>query len=90
MSQTDAINERATRTVAHYRQNRADQRQKQVTVGRADQVAYLDSPQPFISDFLMMDDCEASNRPVGVQEPAANVGGSSVRLVSLQQSTPGL
>jgi hypothetical protein len=31
--------------------------------------AYLDSPQPFIGYFFMLEDCEASNRPVGVQEP---------------------
>jgi hypothetical protein len=30
--------------------------------------AYLDSPQPFIGYFFMLEDCEASNRPVGVQE----------------------
>ena len=94
MSQTDAIiedlNERATKAVAHCRQNRADQRQKHVTVGRADQGAYLDSPQPFISDFLMMDDCEASNRPVSVQEPGADAAGWSVRLDPLQQSAPGI
>lgn len=31
--------------------------------------AYLDSPQPFLGYFFMLEDCEASNRPVGVQEP---------------------
>jgi hypothetical protein len=31
--------------------------------------AYLDSPQPFIGYFFMLEDCDASNRPVGVQEP---------------------
>ncbi len=31
--------------------------------------AYLDSPQPFLGYFFMLEDCEASNRPVGFQEP---------------------
>jgi hypothetical protein len=31
--------------------------------------AYLDSPQPFLGYFFMLEDCAASNRPVGVQEP---------------------
>lgn len=31
--------------------------------------AYLQSPQPFVGYFFMLEDCEASNRPVGVQEP---------------------
>ena len=31
--------------------------------------AYLESPQPFLGYFFMLEDCEASNRPVGVQEP---------------------
>ena len=31
--------------------------------------AYIDSPQPFIGYFFMLEDCEASNRPVGVKEP---------------------
>jgi hypothetical protein len=31
--------------------------------------AYLDSPQPFLGYFFMLEDSEASNRPVGVQEP---------------------
>jgi hypothetical protein len=31
--------------------------------------AYLESPQPFVGYFFMLEDCEASNRPVGVQEP---------------------
>ena len=31
--------------------------------------AFLDSGQPFIGYFFMLEDCEASNRPVGVQEP---------------------
>jgi hypothetical protein len=31
--------------------------------------AYLQSPQPFLGYFFMLEDCDASNRPVGVQEP---------------------
>jgi hypothetical protein len=31
--------------------------------------AYLDSPQPFLGYFFMLEDCPASNRPVKVQEP---------------------
>jgi hypothetical protein len=31
--------------------------------------AYLDSPQPFLGYFFMLEDCDASNRPVAVQEP---------------------
>lgn len=31
--------------------------------------AYLSSPQPFLGYFFMLEDCEASNRPVSVQEP---------------------
>lgn len=31
--------------------------------------AYLNSPQPFLGYFFMLEDCEASNRPVKVQEP---------------------
>ena len=31
--------------------------------------AYLDSPQPFLGYFFMLEDCEASNRPVNVREP---------------------
>jgi hypothetical protein len=31
--------------------------------------AYLDSPQPFVGYFFMLEDCAASNRPVSVQEP---------------------
>ena len=31
--------------------------------------AYLDSPQPFLGYFFMLEDCDASNRPIGVQEP---------------------
>lgn len=30
---------------------------------------YLDSPQPFLGYFLMLEDCETSNQPVGIQEP---------------------
>ena len=31
--------------------------------------AYLDSPQPFLGYFFMLEDCGASNRPVKVKEP---------------------
>ena len=31
--------------------------------------AYLDGPQPFLGYFFMLEDCDASNRPVKVQEP---------------------
>ena len=31
--------------------------------------AYLISPQPFLGYFFMLEDCDASNRPVKVQEP---------------------
>ena len=31
--------------------------------------AYLGSPQPFLGYFFMLEDCEASNRPVSVKEP---------------------
>jgi len=31
--------------------------------------AYLESPQPFLGYFFMLEDCEASNRPVTVKEP---------------------
>ncbi len=31
--------------------------------------AYLNSPQPFLGYFFMLEDCDASNRPVSVQEP---------------------
>lgn len=31
--------------------------------------AYLDSPQPFLGYFFMLEDCPASNRPVRVPEP---------------------
>jgi hypothetical protein len=31
--------------------------------------AYLQSPQPFLGYFFMLEDCEASNRSVSVQEP---------------------
>lgn len=31
--------------------------------------AYLDSPQPFLGYFFMLEDCEASNRPVKIQQP---------------------
>jgi hypothetical protein len=35
--------------------------------------AYLASPQPFLGYFFMLEDCEASNRPVSVKEPHFNV-----------------
>lgn len=35
--------------------------------------AYLESPQPFLGYFFMLEDCDASNRPVAVQEPHFNV-----------------
>ncbi len=31
--------------------------------------AYLESPQPFLGYFFMLEDCNASNRPVSVEEP---------------------
>jgi len=31
--------------------------------------AYLESPQPFLGFFFMLENCDASNRPVSVQEP---------------------
>jgi hypothetical protein len=31
--------------------------------------AYLDSPQPFLGYFFMLEDCDKSNRPVIVKEP---------------------
>ncbi len=31
--------------------------------------AFLTSPQPFLGYFFMLENCEASNRPVSVQEP---------------------
>jgi hypothetical protein len=31
--------------------------------------AYLESPQPFLGYFFMLEDCYASNHPVRVQEP---------------------
>ena len=31
--------------------------------------AYLDSPQPFLGYFFMLEDCDKSNRPVSVKEP---------------------
>lgn len=31
--------------------------------------AYLNSPQPFLGYFFMLEDCAAANRPVRVQEP---------------------
>lgn len=35
--------------------------------------AYLSSPQPFLGYFFMLEDCDASNRPISVQEPHFNV-----------------
>ncbi len=35
--------------------------------------AYLESPQPFLGYFFMLEDCEASNRPVAFQEPHLRV-----------------
>ncbi len=31
--------------------------------------AFLDSPQPFLGYFFMLEDCDACNRPIKVQEP---------------------
>lgn len=31
--------------------------------------AYLDSPPPFLGYFFMLEDCDASNKPVKVKEP---------------------
>ncbi len=31
--------------------------------------AYLDSPQPFVGYFFMIEDCAGSNQPIRVQEP---------------------
>jgi len=31
--------------------------------------AYLDSPQPFLGYFFMLEDCKASTRPVSAKEP---------------------
>jgi hypothetical protein len=50
--------------------------------------AYLDSPQPFLGYFFMLEDCEASRRAVGVQEPhfrvlPAFVGASYARRYEL-------
>jgi hypothetical protein len=43
--------------------------------------AYLASPQPFLGYFFMLEDCDASNRPVRVKEPHFKVstefGGAS-------------
>ncbi len=30
---------------------------------------FINSPQPFLGYFFMLEDCNSSNRPVGVQEP---------------------
>jgi len=50
--------------------------------------AYLNSPQPFLGYFFMLEDCQASNRPVSVQEPhfkvfAEFVGASYMRRYEL-------
>jgi hypothetical protein len=50
--------------------------------------AYLGSLQPFLGYFFMLEDCEASNRPVGVQESHFKVfpefvGASYVRRYEL-------
>lgn len=50
--------------------------------------AYLESPQPFLGYFFMLEDSEASNRPVGVQEPHFKVfpefiGASYIRRYEL-------
>ena len=50
--------------------------------------AYLQSPQPFLGYFFMLEDCDASNRPVAVQEPhfkifAEFVGASYMRRYEL-------
>lgn len=31
--------------------------------------AHLDSPQPFLGYFFMLEDCKASDRPVSVRQP---------------------
>jgi len=40
--------------------------------------AYLDSPQPFLGYFFMLEDCASSNRPVSVKEPHFKVFGDFV------------
>ncbi len=50
--------------------------------------AYLDSPQPFLGYFFMLEDCDASNRPVNVKEPhfkvfAEFIGASYARRYEL-------
>jgi Restriction endonuclease XhoI len=50
--------------------------------------AYLDSPQPFLGYFFMLEDCEASNRAVSVQQPHFKVfpefvGASYIRRYEL-------
>jgi hypothetical protein len=42
--------------------------------------AYLDSPQPFLGYFFMLEDCDASNRPVTVQEPHFKVPSIKVMI----------
>ncbi len=50
--------------------------------------AFLDSEQPFLGYFFMLEDCETSNRPVSVQEPHFKVfpefnGASYIRRYEL-------
>ncbi len=50
--------------------------------------AYLASPQPFLGYFFILEDCEASSRPVAVQEPHFKVfpefvGASYIRRYEL-------
>lgn len=47
--------------------------------------AYLTSPQPFLGYFFMLEDCEASSRPVKVQEPHFKVFPEFVRASYLQR-----
>ncbi len=35
--------------------------------------AFIESPQPFLGYFFMLEDCEASTHPVNVQQPHFNV-----------------
>lgn len=50
--------------------------------------AFLESPQPFLGYFFLLEDCEASNRPVAVKEPHFKVfpefnGASYIRRYEL-------
>jgi hypothetical protein len=50
--------------------------------------AYLESPQPFLGYFFMLEDCKASNRPVRIKEPHFKVfpefvGASYIRRYEL-------